>query len=140
MDALGYLDSLKELHRVKIPDAVAAELEELRNAPGSQAPSLAWVERRSPVARHIGRVAPEPPVLDPGELEAIALALEIGATVVMDDRRGRRRARMLGVSLTGTLGVLRLSIAPGGRVEASRRTWKPSKPPACTSHPTSSSK
>ncbi|MGB3683368.1 MAG: hypothetical protein WA990_12910 [Rubrobacteraceae bacterium] len=98
---------MKELHRVKIPDAVAAELEELQNAPGSQAPSLAWVERRSPGARYIGMVASEPPALDSGELEAIALALETGATVVVDDRRGRKRARMLGVSLTGTLGVLR---------------------------------
>lgn len=48
----------------------------------------------------------EPPAIGPGERDTIALALEIGTTAVMDDRRGRRRARDLGVPLTGTLGVL----------------------------------
>ena len=51
-------------------------------------------------------MASGPPAVDPGEREAIALALATGATVVLDDRRGRRRARSLGVPLTGTLGVL----------------------------------
>jgi predicted nucleic acid-binding protein len=41
------------------------------------------------------------------EREAIALALEAGADlVILDDQRGRRIAREKGLSVTGTVGVL----------------------------------
>jgi predicted nucleic acid-binding protein len=100
------LDVLRELHRVVIPQAVAGELEARPGAPGGGVPYLEWVERRRPSAAGVGRVASEPPAIGPGERETIALALETGATAVMDDRRGRRRARSLGVPVTGTLGVL----------------------------------
>lgn len=89
-----------------IPQAVAGELEGRPEAPGGGVPSLEWVERRNPSADSLGRVESEPPALGPGERETIALALETGTTAVMDDRRGRRRARSLGVPATGTLGVL----------------------------------
>ena len=74
--------------------------------PGGGAPALEWIERRSPAAGDVRLVAAGPPAVDLGEREAIALALAAGATVVLDDRRGRRRARSLGVPITGTLGVL----------------------------------
>lgn len=106
LDAIGYLDLLRVLHRVMIPEAVARELEWRPEAPGGRAPSLEWVEHQAPASETIRKVASEPPAIGPGERDTIALALEIGATAVMDDRRGRRRARDLGVSLTGTLGVL----------------------------------
>lgn len=41
-----------------------------------------------------------------GEKEAIALALDLSALVVLDDKRARNYARRVGVRLTGTLGVL----------------------------------
>ena len=41
-----------------------------------------------------------------GEKHAIALALELSALVVLDDKRARNYARRIGVRLTGTLGVL----------------------------------
>jgi predicted nucleic acid-binding protein len=45
--------------------------------------------------------------LGPGEREAIALALEIAADlVVLDDQVGRRLARARGLQVTGTVGVL----------------------------------
>jgi predicted nucleic acid-binding protein len=45
--------------------------------------------------------------LGAGESEAIALALEIRADViVMDDGAARRLARLLGLQVVGTLGVL----------------------------------
>ncbi len=45
--------------------------------------------------------------LDRGEAEVIALAQELNADlVVIDERLGRRHAKRLGISLTGTLGVL----------------------------------
>ncbi|QXD16313.1 DUF3368 domain-containing protein [Rhodocaloribacter litoris] len=42
-----------------------------------------------------------------GEAEAIALALERNADLVLlDEREGRRAARRLGLSVTGVLGLL----------------------------------
>ena len=45
--------------------------------------------------------------LDQGEAEVIALAQEINADlVIIDERLGRRHAKRLGLTVTGTLGVL----------------------------------
>jgi predicted nucleic acid-binding protein len=45
--------------------------------------------------------------LDRGESEAIALAKEKGTgRILLDKREGRRRARNLGLEVTGALGVL----------------------------------
>lgn len=45
--------------------------------------------------------------LDPGEAEAIALAIERKADLLLvDERRGRRTARASGVRVTGLLGVI----------------------------------
>lgn len=44
--------------------------------------------------------------IETGELEAITLASERHAILIIDDLDGRRVARLLGVEMTGTLGVL----------------------------------
>ena len=41
-----------------------------------------------------------------GEAEAIALAVESGANLIVLDERGRRAAQRLGLPVIGTLGVL----------------------------------
>ncbi|MEB3780661.1 MAG: DUF3368 domain-containing protein, partial [Desulfurococcales archaeon] len=46
-------------------------------------------------------------VVDEGEAEAIALALEKGSLLVIDDLKGRKLARRLGLRLIGTLGLLK---------------------------------
>ena len=53
-------------------------------------------------------------VLGDGEAEAIALALELGSDqVVLDELRGRSVATRLGLSVVGTLGVLRAAKLSG---------------------------
>lgn len=45
--------------------------------------------------------------LDRGEIEAISLALEIHANLLLiDERKGRAEAHRLGIKITGLLGVL----------------------------------
>jgi hypothetical protein len=93
-------------HRVIVPPAVIEELEAGRDA-GVNVPDpsrLAWVSVRRPTS------APALPLitdLGPGETEVLMLALECQeAIVVLDDALARRVAGMLGVHLTGTLGLL----------------------------------
>ncbi len=45
--------------------------------------------------------------VDAGEAEAIALAVDLGAAIVIiDEQEGRLLARQAGLSITGTLGIL----------------------------------
>ena len=64
-------------------------------------------------------------VLDEGECEAIALAGEVGADLLLiDDRQGRREAKRRNLRVIGTLGVLAEAAAKGlidlPRVKAER--------------------
>ncbi len=47
--------------------------------------------------------------LDPGEAEAIALAIEMHATLLIDDLDGRNYAMSLKLPVIGTLGVLAMA-------------------------------
>lgn len=47
--------------------------------------------------------------VDLGEVEAITLALETDAPLLIDDLKGRRVARRMGVKIIGSLGVLALA-------------------------------
>ena len=45
--------------------------------------------------------------IDKGESSALALALEIpGSTVILDDYKARKIAEILGITFTGTIGVI----------------------------------
>jgi predicted nucleic acid-binding protein len=44
--------------------------------------------------------------IDAGEAEAVALAVERQALLLIDDRQGRRAAREYGIDFTGTVGLL----------------------------------
>jgi hypothetical protein len=46
------------------------------------------------------------PMLDKGEIAAIALALELGEAVLMDERLGRQAAAAQGVTVIGSAGIL----------------------------------
>jgi len=47
-----------------------------------------------------------PSGIHPGEASVISFALELGATAILDDRRARQVARVMGVRLSGTPGIL----------------------------------
>lgn len=92
---------------VLIPVAVAAELRHPRSPArlgafmATPPPWLRVHERGPAVARR--KLA----ALDEGEREALELALELGADLVLlDDRAARETARELGLPVTGVLGVL----------------------------------
>jgi len=104
---LGLLHLLPTLTGgVLAPPAVVEEIDQGKQA-GIDLPdlkSLAWVTVRAPQS-----IAALPLVTDlgPGETQVLALALESpGSTVIVDDALARRVAEMLGLRLTGTLGVL----------------------------------
>lgn len=101
--ALARLDQLSLLEKVfgevAIPPAVSREV----------APSLprlpGWVQTRTLRRALDARVVEA--WLDPGETEAISLALETRADrVILDDLPARQLAKDLGLAVVGTAGVL----------------------------------
>lgn len=104
---IGRLDLLPRLvTRIVVPTVVAAELAEGRRL-GLDLPvpeTLSWVNLRAPRSEAVLRLATD---LGAGETAVLALALEsTEAIVILDDALARRHAEILGLRLTGTLGVL----------------------------------
>lgn len=92
---------------VLIPDAVASELRDPR-VPRALSAWMAdppgWLR-----IEQLGAESDDPRLLalDRGEREALGLALQVGADlVIIDDREAREAARQLGLVVTGLLGVL----------------------------------
>ncbi len=104
---IDQLELLKHLYgEILIPPAVQAEV----HAGGSSGIGRAhlqqasWIQMRSLQDPRRADLLSD---LDRGEAEVIALAQEINADlVIIDERLGRRHAERLGLTLTGTLGVL----------------------------------
>ena len=104
---MGCLELLHELAgTVTVPGAVCSELEAGLER-GVELPNvreIAWIKIVDPVSAPALPLAAD---LGPGESAVLALALESERPlVVLDDGLGRRAAELLGISLTGTLGVL----------------------------------
>jgi predicted nucleic acid-binding protein len=118
---LGHVEWLQVLfNRVLLPPAVAFEL---RNPPPAyrsiEVSEWAFLEVLAPT--NTARVAELRSSLDVGEAEAITLAEEIEADVVLiDEMAGRETARIRGFTVLGTLGLL---------VRAKRRGLLPSVAP-----------
>jgi len=104
---IGQLELLRHLYgEVVIPPAVEAEV--LAGDPGSTGAAelqrAHWIQT---VSMQDPRRADLLSDLDRGEAEVIALAQELNAElVIIDERLARRHAKRLGLTLTGTLGVL----------------------------------
>jgi predicted nucleic acid-binding protein len=104
--AIGHLDLLRVLYgTVCIPNAVHREITRFEEQPGADAvQSLGWVKAQSCPRPDLATALSED--LDVGEAEAIALAVDTGALLLIDEREGRRAASRLDVSRLGLLGVL----------------------------------
>jgi len=112
---IGYEDVLRQLfEQVWIPGAVARELCHERTPERVHG----WAERL-PAWVHVREInasgfEAESAEIDRGEWEAIELAREIHANLLLiDDRVGVQAAREQGFSVTGTLGVLVEASASG---------------------------
>ena len=103
--AIGRIELLQALFQeVFIPDAVFEELQVLKDQSAflNQTP---WIKVRTP--QNAAMVADLMVNLDRGEAEAIALAIELRADMlIIDEKRGREKARTFGIPVIGLLGVL----------------------------------
>jgi predicted nucleic acid-binding protein len=102
LSTVGHLDLLRQVYQeVVIPPAVAIELR--RN--GVDFSSYGWLILRQPTNTSL--VEQLSVRLDPGEAEAVALALELNADrVLIDERRARRVALEFQLRPLGLLGVI----------------------------------
>ena len=105
---IGALHLLPELYdTVTLPKAVWTEVvTEGEGQPGAHAVRTAtWIERQSVENQNLVRALRQD--LDPGEAEAIALAVETeSALLLMDERHGRETASHFDVPHLGLIGVL----------------------------------
>lgn len=105
---IGQVELLSVLYtEVLIPEAVADELQQ----PGTPELVRRWIAHRPSWLQVVPPTARPASVslvdLDRGERDAIVLALHLKADLVlMDEREGVQEARRLGLTVTGTLGVL----------------------------------
>lgn len=122
--AIHHLCLLQQFYDlILIPEAVYRELADIDPpVPGPvEVQTLDWLEVLSLRDRTIADQLQNQFQLDPGESEAIALALEINADLLLiDERRARAEATRLGLRITGLLGML---------VEAKQRSLIPSVKP-----------
>lgn len=106
--AVSYVDLLPKLYgKVCVPDAVWYEVVERGiGKPGvAELKRADWLERHSISNTDLAVALQDS--LDVGEAEAIALALDLRADLLlMDERIGRRVAQRLGLRVTGVIGVL----------------------------------
>lgn len=105
---IGRLDILQQLYvEVTIPGAVWHEvvIEGAGQQGADTVKDATWIKTSAVTNKELVRALQQE--LDAGEAEAIALALEIGAKLLlMDDHLGRQTARHLGLRYTGLIGVL----------------------------------
>jgi hypothetical protein len=113
---IGRLDLLHEqVCTVIIPPGVRDELSRLHNPEARSALQSAFQAGWLQVVLLAGPVPEDLAVdLDRGEAEAIALALETKAPLVLlDESAARLKARQLGIAYTGVLGILHKALKEG---------------------------
>ena len=105
--ALSLLHLLPRLFdRILIPPAVGRELAmPLSTLPAIPLEQVDWLEVVAPKDGPVLSMLRS--LLDPGEAEALALAIEVGADrLLIDERTGRAIAAEMHVAVTGVAGIL----------------------------------
>ena len=117
----GKLGLLKQqFGEIIIPQAVLDEFRLSEDLPGtghiSSALNEGWLSVRSLSDRHKANLLERE--LDKGESEAIALALELNAELLLiDERDARRVCTSLGLNVTGVIGILTKACKTGAITE-----------------------
>ncbi len=115
---VGRLVLLKQLYsRVFIPQAVYSEIVEVdaEQANIEEIKKLKWIETKT--VKNNTLISELQIELDKGEAEAIALAIELKADILLlDERLGRKVASRFGLNYIGLLGIL---------IEAKRKGFIP---------------
>ena len=104
LNRIGIIEVLPPLYdeTIIVPPAVVNEV--LQSGYLFRAGQPGWlIERRPQNSDLVDSLKAQ---LDPGESEAIALALELGSDLLIDERAGRRVARSMGINVIGTGGAL----------------------------------
>ena len=109
--AINQLDLLQKLYtRIVIPTAVYHEMVRAgKIVPGAvEVQTLPWIQKQAVAdPQRVILIQETQENIDLGEAEAIVLALELKADLLlMDERRGRIVATSYGLQITGLLGVL----------------------------------
>jgi len=112
LNAIGQLDLLKLLFvEVIIPHGVYNELAALTNN-RKALENNEWIITKQVSTYELAENMIE--ILDEGEAEAIALALELNADfLLIDERLGRSIAEKHGIKITGILGILQRAKSRG---------------------------
>ena len=119
--AISQLNLLQQLYsHLIIPKAVYNEMVKVDQlVPGAvEVQTLLWIQTQVVAdSQQIVAIQLNQENIDRGEAEAIVLALELNADLLlMDERRGRAVATSYGLNVTGLLGVLlqakRMSLIP----------------------------
>lgn len=101
------LSILKELfEKVIIPKAVYKEIT-VKEYEKTIFNKIEWIETRS--IRNTGLLVLLEKLVDRGEAEAIVLAQELKTTLLLDDAKARKHAKLLNINIIGTLGVIKLA-------------------------------
>ena len=125
LSILNRFSLLKELfEEIYIPEAVYQEIViQGAGLPGAEEANAAleegWIQRAAIQNRvAVNALLDE---LDVGEAEAIVLARELDiGRVLLDDRAARTKAKVMGLSISGTIGVLLLARQVGVEVDLKR--------------------
>ena len=116
---ISKLELLRDLYTdLIVPEAVWQEvvIEGVGYAGADEIKNASWIKKYAVANRQLVQALRQD--LDAGEAEAIALALEVKADLLlMDERLGRETARFLGLRYIGLIGVL-IEAKHRGRIKA----------------------
>ena len=104
---INKLSILKKLfEKIVIPDTVYKEIT-AKEHDKLVFDKLKWIETRS--VRKTEMINLLEKLINKGEAEAIILAKELNATLLIDDAKARKYAKLLNIEVIGTLGLLKMA-------------------------------